>query len=411
MRPAISLIVLMFSILPALEAREIHLKDAAPGLMQELENTIRNAAPKLQQNIGGQEHGLKREIKFSELSFDSMSGVAKLKGSIRYFTSDAAVINQLGLGVSATFKLDTAYDVKNNTFTKLKVSITIGNGWGSGTLDLKVIKKVLDGDLVAALDLIPNGGIVKRKSESEYDARKLEFEEKYGEGNVYFASSDFVRWAGPATAGKWAVALASSGGGAAPALKKEAISKAKDELVHVTAWLKSVGVGSAKDAATDLLTGKPISLPKLKLVWQKVKYSSQVIIGGKELPPIKVHHIAFVLIWEKGNSPPIESFTTDAELDDDNSPRLKWGLGIRYAMGSSGCRIIFLSEGGPAEKSGIQLEDLITQVDGQSVKAQQGDSDPLLDAIKNARSQSIEFRLLRDGTQKTLQVTLEPKLD
>ena len=83
---------------------------------------------------------------------------------------------------------------------------------------------------------------MNRNTTSEYDARKKQFQrDKYGKENVYFASSDFVRWASPETAGKWVVLLVASGGSAAPAIIAEVKTQMRKELTHILTWLETHG--------------------------------------------------------------------------------------------------------------------------------------------------------------------------
>lgn len=391
--------------------RKIDLLKEAPGLVANVEDALRAAAPKFKRNIAGKEFALSIDPGVQEASFDTENAIATLKASVRYYTSDESVLNQARLGISVTVKVETAYNTAKNELTTLKVSFGLPRGWGDGTIELKGIMDVFDGDLVSALDVIPNGGLVKRKSESEYDSQKARYVAKYGKNNVYFASSDFVRWASPATAGRWVATLVTTGGGASSTIEAEARDKAKEEFAHIAAWLKQVGVSNTTRTAEALLAGRPISHPKLSLVWQTVRYKSQLIIVDQELPEITTNHLAFVLVWGDRNTIHPKSFPSNGTLSSDNTARLKWRLGIRYAMGPSGSRVIFLSDGGPAKKAGLRVDDLITEVGGVSVKANATDSDPMLDVIKKTKNQVVTFKFERNGSTKNIPVKLEPKLD
>ena len=124
---------------------------------------------------------------------------------------------------------------------------------------------------------------MKRTTTSEYDARKKQFQDKYGKENVYFASSDFVRWASPETAGKWVVPSVASGGSAATAIVAEVKTQMRKELTHILTWLETRAGTAAKAAVDSLLNGDPITLPKLKLIWQNVVYRSKVSVAQPRL--------------------------------------------------------------------------------------------------------------------------------
>jgi hypothetical protein len=387
---------------------DVVISDQAKGFVSQLEDTLTKLFPRLGQDILGVKVYVEREVKIDYVGFDADSGVVTAKAHVKYYTPDSAAINMAGLGISVSTDFDTQYNVQTGDLTKLKVSFDLPKGWGSVDVNLGAIKAVMDGDIGAVLDLIPNGGLVKRDTSSEYDARKKWFQDKYGGANVYFASSDFVRWAGLETAGNWVVGLIATGGSYAGQIANEALNEARKELTHITAWLQTRAGMAAAAAAQDLLNGKPIALPQLKLVWQKVMYHSHVVIAGRSLPDQPVPHAAFVLLWLDGASPATSFDPGTQPLAADNDPRPKWKLGARCAIGATGCRITFIDPGGATDKAGLKIDDVITKADGKPVGSPDNQTNLLVRQVKASPDQTMTLDVLSDSQTKTVQVTLDP---
>ena len=411
----ISRIVLVFMLCQTLllysrpcVAEEVNLNENAKGFVEKLKNTLEDAFPEFGRNIGGIDFKINRDVTITQLAFDTDTGVVSFVANVHYYTSDESVINQAGLGISETIHFDTKYNVQANELTKFKVQVDLPKNWGSADVDLSIIKRVIDGDLAAVLELIPNGGVVKRNTSSEYDSQKKWYQDKYLPENVYFASSDFVRWATPETAGRWVVELIVSGGSAAPAIAAEARNEAGKELSHITAWLTKRAGNAAIQAALDLIAGKAIALPELKLVWQKVVYKSQVVIAGRSLPEIPIDHAAFVLIWKQGATAATTFNPVRTNMNDDNELRAKWTLNARYAIGPSGCRIVFVAPGGSAEKAGLAVGDIITAAGGSPVGSADSSTNLLGRQIKRSKAQVISLDVLSGPSTRVVNVTLDP---
>jgi len=85
---------------------------------------------------------------------------------------------------------------------------------------------------------------------------------------------------------------------------------------------------------------------------------------------------------------------------EDLDPELADALGIE---GRNGAKIVQVSPGAPAAKAGLQAGDVILSVDGHVVS---GSAD-LRNRVAALRPRhKADFRLLRDGKEKTIQVTL-----
>ncbi len=94
-------------------------------------------------------------------------------------------------------------------------------------------------------------------------------------------------------------------------------------------------------------------------------------------------------------------------------PRLRAGTAIKRpyigittsdsTSGAPGAKIADVVGGGPAQAAGLQVDDIITNVAGQSIAR----SDGVSAAIENRRpGDKIDIRVVRDGAERTLPVTL-----
>jgi hypothetical protein len=177
-------------------------------------------------------------------------------------------------------------------------------------LDTRTIERLLRGDIGAAFEMIPNGGLTTKQLHNEYEEIRDSFYRRYGSDNVYFASPDFVNWACPETAGNWVLEALASGGTLAVAhAMAQAESHALQELRPIVAWMERKGLGEAETVARQLLSGQRVELPYLAVKWQTVGYFSRNVVAGTPIGPwIRSTHAAFVLIWKdqaggEGGSP------------------------------------------------------------------------------------------------------------
>src|SRR5262249_31399012 len=142
-------------------AETISLKEKAPGAIEGITKFIEDNTP---QRIGFSFAGVdvyaNRSIRIEDATL-SDDGLATATGAVPFKTGSQAL-------VPASITLD--FDIKYNIITRdlENAEISKSNEHFSYTLDLKNIKEVLDGDFSAALELIPNGGLVKREIKSEY---------------------------------------------------------------------------------------------------------------------------------------------------------------------------------------------------------------------------------------------------
>lgn len=175
--------------------------------------------------------------------------------------------------------------------------VDVGRGFKFHTRD---IERALAGDVKPLLqNALPNGGLVEKKFRNEYSSVKQGLEKQYGAGNVYFASSRFVNWATPETAGDWVIRAVVTGGVDASRIMAEVTRQAQLELNDLSMWLQARGVKEAHTIAANVLAGKPVQIPELTLRWVTVGYFSQNVAAGQPVgPEIRVTHAAFALTWK-----------------------------------------------------------------------------------------------------------------
>ena len=80
------------------------------------------------------------------------------------------------------------------------------------------------------------------------------------------------------------------------------------------------------------------------------------------------------------------------------------GVGITITAGENGgIKVVEVVAGGPAEEAGIQEEDLIVKVDGQSI--QEMDLDDSKKLIQGEENTTVQLTVLRGDTEQTMVVT------
>jgi hypothetical protein len=391
---------------------EVSLKNEAPGWLDEINDWLeKNTPDKIGFDVASVKVYMDREwIRVDDASIDIETGDTSIKGTIKYKTGPNAAVNIL-----SPIEAEVDASVKYNVITKnlSKAILSKQTAIGEIRIDIKTIKEVLEGNWSAALNLIPNGGKVVRKIKSEYDDRKKWYQDQYGASNVYFASSDFVRWASPVTAGKYIVALIASGGSAAGAIISEVRAELRKEFAHILAWFESTGLANFQTIAQDFIDGKPITVPQLKLFWQKVTYSSTVVVAGQSLYSTpSINHAAFVLVWDKTNSSTITFDSAPARTAvDDSTLRPKWRIGARYALGPTGSRIVFVTPNGPALQAGLAVNDVIVKANGNVVGVADNTTDVIAQTLGKALNQDLTVELLSPpATNPVVHVKLAPVL-
>lgn len=287
MRPAFPLALCLALALPALADAKV------------LDLSKRHEGQSLRNFLDGLAQGNEGDAEIKKLTFDTASGALDGEVKVIHRHSWGEVRNPL----TGTKKKIYAYQLTQSA----KFGFNFKKGTGHFSLDLgrgvkldtKRIERLLKGDLESLAEWIPNAGLITGESKNDYEHIKRSYEEKYGKGNVYFASKRFVDWAKPTTAGKWVLkAVATSGADAVRTALQECKTEALKEAKEVGAWLQKKGAREAQGAARAMLTGEKITWPYLAIKWQTVGYwSRKKIAGGGYTPWIRETHAAFVLIW------------------------------------------------------------------------------------------------------------------
>ena len=140
---------------------------------------------------------------------------------------------------SATSNVTFVFHIQTGDVSSAR--LTIKTKGPDFSVDIGKIRSLFDGDFSKALELIPNGGLIKREVNSDYNRIRQYYYYKYGRGNVYFASTRFFRWASLGTAGRWVLQALDPTGTGSKAAMQEAKTEALKERALVQAWLDSKG--------------------------------------------------------------------------------------------------------------------------------------------------------------------------
>ena len=83
-------------------------------------------------------------------------------------------------------------------------------------------------------------------------------------------------------------------------------------------------------------------------------------------------------------------------------------LGVSFVMGPDGAQVTSVVPGSPAEKEGLEVDDIITEVDGVAVTA----SRPLDELIlRYEPGDGVELTVARDGRERTIRVRLATRME
>lgn len=88
-----------------------------------------------------------------------------------------------------------------------------------------------------------------------------------------------------------------------------------------------------------------------------------------------------------------------------------WGVGKPEMASETEAVIGYIKPGSPAEKSGLQLEDIVTAVDGKPVKRFAGPVDSVMWGIVSAEKDDIKFSIIRKGQPMEIAVSAPTKTD
>lgn len=186
-----------------------------------------------------------------------------------------------------------------------------GHGSGDFVIDLgplapritaKTARALSDVDLVsAAQSMAPGigGQLLNHEEDDEYALKLRRYTERYGAGNVYFASKSFVNWATPETLGRYAVnGVVTLGASVAPQVMADLRARAMTEEPAIASWLSSKGMENVQEVATELLTGRTPRWPFLKFEMFPVRYRSREHpLHATTTPWRDVDHAAFAIVW------------------------------------------------------------------------------------------------------------------
>jgi len=86
---------------------------------------------------------------------------------------------------------------------------------------------------------------------------------------------------------------------------------------------------------------------------------------------------------------------------------LPW-LGVSFLMGPDGAQVTSVVPGSPADEEGLEIDDVITEVDGVAATA----SRPLDELIlRYEPGDRIDLTVTRDGRERTIRVRLATRMD
>jgi F0F1-type ATP synthase membrane subunit b/b' len=279
-------------------------------------------------------------------------------------------------------------------FNRKSVDFEIDAGPLAPKISSRAAQLLSDGDIIGAAEAMSPGiagRLLQREVKNDYDLKVSEYNKRFGDNNIYFASRNFVDWATPETLGRYVVnGIVTAGASVYPQIMASARERAKNELPLLSQWLQAKGVDQAESVAANLLTGQPSRWPHLQFDMISVRYGSrEKPLDIAKTPWRYVDHMAFVIIWKNGQAQArvtneVAPTSNPSETGETNfSVHFAGHLGVSYQFiklqdGSLGARIEKQPENGvPATRILIEgvgylsLEpgDIIHNLDGLPFKS------------------------------------------
>jgi hypothetical protein len=201
------------------------------------------------------------------------------------------------------------YNVRTGQVTQFDLTFDIPvGGWVGDTLGnmgidnhirfavdeatLAVVRAVLTGDLTP----LWSRAVDTLSSDDYGDVKGRYAAMAGGTANLYFASKEFVTWAGPETLAAYGGAIVASGGAATPAVLADTMARLGAEADRAVNWLAAYSAGYAQamkqEVLRALVEGRDIDTGYFAVKWTTVGYTY-----GFGPASVTVHHQAFAVLW------------------------------------------------------------------------------------------------------------------
>ncbi len=140
------------------------------------------------------------------------------------------------------------------------------------------------------------------KTDDNYDQVRDALYQRYGAGNVYFASRNFVSWASPETLAVYTAAGILTGGASLGATLEDMKAHLVSEASQIGNWLASKaksGHPGVDDIINAILNRKEVDGVYFAVKWTQVNYYYRGNVLGLWRPTIKSPHAAFAVVFKE----------------------------------------------------------------------------------------------------------------
>lgn len=178
--------------------------------------------------------------------------------------------------------------------------------FGDVGISQDAVKDVLGGDLLRALELIPNLGAVTTELADDLDPTKKGLQSQFGGNNVWFCSDATVKELCPSKGFSYLVSLIVTEGATAKVMAQHAGSVMTAEAGSLQEWLSNKVQEKAQDYATKLLNGDDVTFGEqyLALRWASIPYRSRKVLFQKPITPwVPENHGMFYVVFGKVGEP------------------------------------------------------------------------------------------------------------
>jgi hypothetical protein len=170
---------------------------------------------------------------------------------------------------------------------QLTGTLDLGHGV---TLDLTDVEEALQGDVTNLLEDV--AGIQRTSGYNDW------IHSQPGQ-NIYYASQNFVDWAGPETVASWTAEAIATGGTSLASIPADVAAHLSAEASGIANWLSAKLGSAAADFANQVVNAlasqQNISTPYFDIRWQKIDYTyASVLFPGLQTPPVS--HLGFEIV-------------------------------------------------------------------------------------------------------------------
>jgi len=161
-----------------------------------------------------------------------------------------------------------------------------------------------------------------------------------------------------------------------------------------------INSGALNSRIAELIGGNKLDLSSLQETYQALSGNFDGSLDRQKL----IEGANRGLVDAAGDQYTIFMNSDEAGAFDDNlTGNIGGGIGVEVGMRGDAPTILRILQGNPAEKAGVQINDVITKVNGESVAGK--DVTAVTSTIRGEVNTTVKLTVMRSGTEKEFNIT------